>query len=243
MKQIFSTLAGCLLMVTTAQAQESDTLRRQEQPSYNSDSSRDRSNDNQDNRRDYDNQRRSDYRDDRELTDKERERLIRRAGLSWFQTGAGFGGASVGFGVGKGQGLYGAFSPRLGFFIQQGLAVGLRGTFESRFSTSYRSNAGGAFVRYYPLRGNFYAFGEAGFNIGKYKSSDVSQDDRRRYSNLNVGLGVGLRALRSLGFELVVENNYYDKTPVLAGSNRGPQIKIGANYHIGSRRRPYYNNY
>ena len=234
MKQIFSTLIGCLMLAATAQAQQADTLRREDRPTYDSDSSRTRSNDNSSDRRNDDN---------RNLSDKDRMRFERRAGLSWFQTGAGFGGASVGFGVGKGQGLYLAFSPRLGFFIQQGLAVGLRGTFESRLSTSYRSNAGGAFVRYYPLRGNFYAFGEAGFNIGKYKSSDVSMDDRRRYSNLNIGLGVGIRALKSLGFELVVENNYYDKTPVLAGSNRGPQIKIGANYHIGSKRRPTYNGY
>ena len=141
-------------------------------------------------------------------------------------------GAALGFATGKGQGLYTAFNPRVSYFVQQGLSVGLRGAFESRASTSYRANSGGAFVRYYPVRNNFYVFGEGGFNIGKFRSSDVGPNDRRGFSSLNIGLGLGVKAMEKLSFELMIENNYYDKAPEYAGHNRGPQIKLGANLHF-----------
>jgi hypothetical protein len=158
---------------------------------------------------------------------------IDRPGSPWFQRNAFLIGASIGFATGKGQGFYTAFNPRVALFIQRGLALGLRGAFESRASTSYRANSAGAFVRYYPVRNAFYVFGEGGFNVGKFRSSDVGPNDRRGFSSLNIGLGLGVRVLEKLGLELMIENNYYDKAPVYAGNNRGPQIKIGANYHIG----------
>ncbi|GAB3934111.1 hypothetical protein GCM10028804_50930 [Larkinella terrae] len=157
---------------------------------------------------------------------------IERPGSPWFQRGAAFIGVALGFATGKGQGLYTAFNPRVALFIQRGLAIGLRGAFESRASTSYRANSAGAFVRYYPVRNAFYVFGEGGFNVGKFRSSDVGPNDRRGFSSLNIGLGLGIRATDRLGIELMIENNYYDKAPVYAGNNRGPQIKLGANFHI-----------
>ncbi|GAB3907295.1 hypothetical protein GCM10028803_40780 [Larkinella knui] len=160
-----------------------------------------------------------------------------RSDSPWFRSGAFLVGVSLGFATGKGQGLYTVFNPRVGYFIKRGLALGIRGAFESRASTSYRANSGGAFVRYYPIRNTFYLFGEGGLNIGKFRSSDVGPNDRRGFSSLNIGLGVGLKAMEKLSFELMIENNYYDKAPVFAGNNRGPQVKLGANLHIGGRRR------
>ncbi|WP_128545774.1 hypothetical protein [Larkinella soli] len=210
MKQLFSLLIGLFLFSITARAQNADTLRTDTTTVTRPPA--------------------------RIASDTIPSYEKPKTGLDWFWRSAGFGGASLGFGLGQGQGLYATLSPRLGLFIQDGFAIGLRGSFERRASTSYRANSGGAFVRYYPLRGNFFAFGEAGFNIGKYSSSNVGPDDSRRFSNLNIGLGVGFRASGGLGLELMIENNYYDKTPVFAGRNRGPQLKVGANFHIGARR-------
>lgn len=160
-----------------------------------------------------------------------------RPGIPWFRSGAFLGGVSLGFGTGKGQGLYTIFSPRVAYFVQRGLAVGFRGAFESRAKTSYRANSAGAFLRYYPVRNNFYVYGEGGFNLGKYKSSDVGPTDRRGFSSINIGLGIGLKASEYFSFEAMIENNYYDKAPVYSGNNRGPQIKVGVNYHFGARDR------
>ena len=216
---IFILLSICLIKPVVVQAQETDTLRRDVPTIASPDTVR----------RTYN-------------VDLDRERsYFRRQGLPWFQNGAFLFGASLGFATGKGQGLYMAINPRIGLFIQQGLAIGVRGAFESRAKTSYRANSAGAFVRFYPIRNNFYAFGEGGFNIGKFRSSDVGPNDRRGFSSLNIGLGVGIKALENLSFELMIENNYYDKAPVYSGNNRGPQVKIGVNYHIGGR--PRYSRY
>ncbi|MGM9507554.1 hypothetical protein ACS5NO_07500 [Larkinella sp. GY13] len=201
----------CLLTTVVVQAQETDTLRRDVPTTPLPDTT---------------------YRS-REVFSDVKPSYFRRPGLPWFQKGAFMLGAALGFATGKGQGLYTAFNPRASFFIQQGLSVGLRGAFESRASTSYRANSGGAFVRYYPVRNNFYVFGEGGFNIGKFRSSDVGPNDNRGFSSLNIGLGLGVKAMEKLSFELMIENNYYDKAPVFAGHNRGPQIKLGANLHFG----------
>ncbi|MGV3558341.1 outer membrane protein [Larkinella arboricola] len=162
-----------------------------------------------------------------------------RPGSPWFRSGAFLLGASIGFGTGKGQGLYTVFSPRAAYFVQRGLAVGFRGAFESRANTSFRANSAGAFLRYYPVRNNFYVYGEGGFNVGKFKSSDVGPNDRRGFSSINIGIGMGLKVAENLSVEAMIENNYYDKAPVYSGNNRGPQIKVGINYHFPGRDRYY----
>ncbi|RRB01000.1 hypothetical protein [Larkinella rosea] len=212
--RLINVLAICLLTTVVVQAQETDTLRRDVPPTSVPDTTQRKVTATSDDQKSY----------------------IDRPGSPWFQRGAALIGVSLGFATGKGQGLYTAFNPRAAIFIQRSLALGLRGAFESRASTSYRANSAGAFVRYYPVRNSFYVFGEGGFNIGKFRSSDVGPNDRRGFSSLNIGLGLGVRATDRLGIELMIENNYYDKAPAYAGNNRGPQIKLGANFHISSRR-------
>ncbi|GAB3319777.1 hypothetical protein GCM10027299_12690 [Larkinella ripae] len=212
--QLLILLTFCLITTATAYAQETDTLRRESPVMTTPDTLLQRS--------------KMDLDDD--------VPYFQRPGLPWFRRNAAFIGAGLGFATGKGQGLYTAFTPRLAFFVQRGLAVGLRGSFERRAKTSYRANSGGAFVRYYPVRGNFFVFGEGGFNLGKFNSSDVQIGDRRGFSSLNIGLGLGVKVQEQLSLELQFENNYYDKAPVYAGNNRGPQLKLAANFHISSRR-------
>ncbi|MFC5412921.1 outer membrane protein [Larkinella bovis] len=204
----------CLINAIVTQAQVTDTLRREPAVATQPDTT---------------------FNTSKRLSD-ENLSDFERPGSPWFQRNAAFIGLGLGFAIGKGQGLYTAFTPRVGFFLQRGFAIGLRGAFESRAKTSYRANSAGAFVRYYPVQNNFYVFGEGGFNIGKFRSSDVGPNDKRGFSSLNIGAGLGVRALDNLSFELMIENNYYDKAPVYAGNNRGPQIKLGANFHISSRR-------
>lgn len=209
--------AFCLITSVAAQAQETDTLRRDVPAAPLPDTT-------------------TTLRSQPVFSDV-RPSYFDRTNSPWFRPGAFWFGVALGFGTGKGQGLYTAFNPRVSYFLHRGFSVGLRGAFESRAKTSYRANSGGAFVRYYPVRNNFYVFGEGGFNIGKYRSSDVGPNDRSGFSSLNIGLGMGLKAVENISFELMIENNYYDKAPVLAGSNRGPQIKLGANFHLGARQR------
>ncbi|GAB3260857.1 hypothetical protein GCM10027347_25510 [Larkinella harenae] len=208
----------CLITTVAVHAQETDTLRRDAPVTISPDTS-------------------IGIQRSREVFPEVRPSVFDRARSPWFRPGAFLFGASLGFGTGRGQGLYTVFNPRAAYFIQRGLAIGLRGAFESRARTSYRANSAGGFVRFYPVRNNFYAFGEGGFNIGKFRSSDVGPNDRRGFSSLNIGLGLGIRAAENFSVELMVENNYYDKAPVYAGNNRGPQIKLGANFHLGSRQR------
>lgn len=208
--RLFNLVIFCLITTAVVHAQETDTLRRDAPAATSPDTTQRKLEAASDNQKSY----------------------IDRPGSPWFQRGAALIGVSLGFATGKGQGLYTAFNPRVALFIQRSLAIGLRGAFESRASTSYRANSAGAFVRYYPVRNAFYVFGEGGFNIGKFRSSDVGPNDRRGFSSLNIGLGLGIKALEKLSFELMIENNYYDKAPVYAGNNRGPQIKLGANFHI-----------
>ncbi|MGA0559110.1 hypothetical protein ACO2Q8_20805 [Larkinella sp. VNQ87] len=203
---------ACLVSALTVHAQETDTLRREAPVMVSPDTVLLRT---------------ETYPEDR---------FFNRPGLPWFRRNAAFIGAGLGFATGKGQGLYTAFTPRLAFFVQRGLAVGLRGAFERRAKTSYRANSGGAFVRYYPVRGNFFVFGEGGFNLGRFNSSDVGPGDRRGFSSLNIGVGLGVKLQEKLSLEAMFENNYYDKAPVYAGNNRGPQIKLGVNFHLNSQR-------
>ncbi|MFD1140691.1 outer membrane protein [Larkinella insperata] len=205
-----------LTTTAIAQAQETDTLRRDTPPVATQPDTTLRSN--------------------RVFFDV-RPSYFDRTNSPWFRSGAFLLGASVGFATGRGQGLYTIFSPRAACFVQRGLAVGFRGAFENRANTSYRANSAGAFLRYYPVRNNFYVYGEGGFNVGKFKSSDVGPNDRRGFSSINIGIGMGLKVANSLSVEAMIENNYYDKAPVYSGNNRGPQIKVGLNYHIPARDR------
>ncbi|WP_266363950.1 outer membrane beta-barrel protein [Tellurirhabdus rosea] len=168
---------------------------------------------------------------------------INRNELGWFQRGAGFGGISLGFGPGDSGGSYLFFNPRLGYFVQRGLALGLKFGFENRINTSYRASLFGPFVRYYPIRNRFSLFAEGGLNFGRYRSSLVGPDDKRGFSSINLGLGFSYQLLPALGLELMYDHNYYDKTPEFAGRNRGPQIKLGLNFHLSSRSSRYGYNY
>jgi|GEM_PF-1185199 len=158
---------------------------------------------------------------------------IRANELDWFQRGSFLLGLNLGLGLGTGS--YLISNPRVAYFVQRGIAVGVKLSVENRLSTSYRANQGGGFIRYYPVRNRFFVFGEGGFNIGRYRTSIVGPDDKRGFSSVNLGLGVGLQATRNVGLELMYDHNYYDKTPEFAGRNRGPQIKFGVNLHLRGR--------
>ena len=98
----------CLITALTVQAQETDTLRRETPVMTAPDTVMSR----------------------RDLSSEDRypeDRFFNRPGLPWFRRNAAFIGAGFGFATGKGQGLYTAFTPRLAFFVQRGLAVGIRG--------------------------------------------------------------------------------------------------------------------
>lgn len=162
---------------------------------------------------------------------------LQRNQLSWFQPGSFWVGASLGFGLGKGSGTYLNFHPRLGYFFLPGLMAGLRYGVEKRLSTSYRANQFGGFVRYYPLQGNFSAFGGVGYNVGREYASNINEGDKARYNSINLELGVMFKLLQNLGGELSLENNYYDQANPLAGRNRGGRIRFGFNYYF-SRSNP-----
>lgn len=182
--------------------------------------------------RDYDR-----YRDnDRDRYERNRDRRTTTEEGGWYGRGGYMGGLNLGFGLADQQGGYVVLNPRLGYFIQDGLAVGLKMAFEDRLATSYRATQGGAFVRYYPFKTRLAFFGEGGLSLGRYMSSAVGENDRRGFSSINLGIGAALQATRSLDLELMYDHNYYDKTPEFAGRNRGPQIKLGVVYHVASRR-------
>ncbi|WP_234735200.1 porin family protein [Tellurirhabdus bombi] len=211
-----------------ASREASDASREVERGFRNTDNDRDRRRSD----RDYDR-----YRDnDRDRYDRDRSRRTNTDEGGWYGRGGFFGGLNLGFGLADQQGGYIVLNPRLGYFIQNGLAVGLKLAFEDRLSTSYRATQGGPFVRYYPFRTRLAVFGEGGLSLGRYRSSVVDADDRRGFSSINLGIGAALQATRSLDLELMYDHNYYDKTPEFAGRNRGPQIKLGVVYHVMSRR-------
>ncbi|WP_345270369.1 hypothetical protein [Nibrella viscosa] len=164
-------------------------------------------------------------------------RELRRNELSWFQPGSIFIGASLGFGLGRGSGTYLNFHPRVGYFFLPGVMAGLRYGFENRLSTSYRANQFGGFVRYYPLRGRFSAFGGVGYNVGQEYASNVGDASRARFNSINLELGAMFRLLPNLGGEISLENNYYDQANPLAGRNRGGRFRLGFNYYF-SRANP-----
>lgn len=153
--------------------------------------------------------------------------------LAWFETGSMLAGVSMGVGLNAGSGTYLALSPRLGYFVQSGLLVGLRMGFDRRMNTSYHARQTGAFVRYYPFRTRFSAFGGFGYNIGREYSSNIAADQKARYNSVNLEVGGMVRVRPNLGIELSLENNYYDQSDALAGRNKGGRFRFGLNYFFG----------
>ena len=138
---------------------------------------------------------------------KETRSYQERNQLAWFETGSMLAGASIGVGTAAGNGTYLALSPRIGYFVQSGLLVGLRMGFDRRLNTSYHARQTGAFVRYYPFR--------------------------TRYNSVNLEVGGMVRVRPNLGIELSLENNYYDQSDALAGRNKGGRFRFGLNYFFG----------
>jgi hypothetical protein len=133
---------------------------------------------------------------------KETRSYQERNQLEWFQTGSMLAGVSLGVGTGSGSGTYLALSPRIGYFVQSGLLVGLRMGFDRRLNTSYHARQTGAFLRYYPFKTRFSAFGGFGYNIGREYSSNIAADQKARYNSVVLELGGMVRVRPNLGIEL-----------------------------------------
>ncbi len=157
--------------------------------------------------------------------------------LTWFQKGSIMGGAALGIGTGAGSGTYLSLSPRVGYFLQPGLMVGLRMGFDRRISTSYRANQTGAFVRYYPFKTRISGFGGFGYNFGREYSSNIAADEKARFNSVNLEIGTMFWIRPNLGAELALENNYYDQSDPLAGRNKGGRFRFGVNYFFGNPNR------
>ncbi len=152
--------------------------------------------------------------------------------LSWFDKGTVFGGASLGFGLGKDVGTYLTLNPRIGYFFQPGFVLGLKYGFDNRLSTSYRAREFGVFSRYYPFRTRINSFAGVGYNFGRQFASNVGGDEKARYNSITLEAGVGFMLTKNLGGEVALETNYYDRFNTLAGVNRGGRFKIGVNYYF-----------
>ncbi|OIN59019.1 hypothetical protein [Arsenicibacter rosenii] len=165
----------------------------------------------------------------REETQKSIE-YQRRNELEWFQKGSVFVGGALGFGLGAGSGTYLTLNPRIGYFVQPGFVVGLRGGFDRRLATSYRSRQVGLFGRYYPFRTRIHSFVGAGYNLGREYASNIGEGDKAKFNSINLEAGVGFLATRNISGEIALESNYYDRSNPLAGRNRGGRVKFGINY-------------
>jgi hypothetical protein len=153
--------------------------------------------------------------------------------LTWFDEGSMVAGASLGFGLGANSGLYMSLNPRVAYFFQPGFMAGAKYTWDSRLSTSFRSQEFGLFARYYPFRTRINGFGGVGYNFGREFASNVSDDVKARYNSITLEAGVGVWVRRNIGAELSLETNYYDRSNALAGRNRGGRIRFGVNYYFG----------
>lgn len=157
--------------------------------------------------------------------------------LTWFQKGSTMAGASLGFGTGSGSGTYLAFSPKVGYFFQQGLIAGLQMSFDSRLNTSYKATQTGVFLRYYPWRTRISGFGGVSYNIGRERSSNIGVDQKATYSSVALEIGTMLWLRRNLGAELALESNYFNQADALAGRNKGGRFRFGVNYFFGRTNR------
>ena len=157
--------------------------------------------------------------------------------LAWFDKGSVMANAALGFGTGGNSRAYLSFSPRIGYFFQNGLVAGLRMSFDKRLGTSYYANQAGAFLRYYPFRTRISGFGGIGYSIGREYSSNIALEEKARYNSVSLEIGAMFRVLPRLGLELALENNYYDQTDALAGRNKGGRFRFGVNYFFGRANR------
>ncbi len=156
-------------------------------------------------------------------------------GLPWFDQGSVFVGGSLGFGIGSNSGTYLVLNPRIGYFFQPGFMGGIRLGYDRRLSTSFRSNQVGVFARYYPFRTRVSAFAGAGYNIGRERASNISDDDKAPFNSITLEAGAMFYASRNVGIEASLETNYYDRSNPLAGRNRGGRAKLGINYYFTRR--------
>lgn len=168
---------------------------------------------------------------DNKIVDPARQRND-RYGLSWYDKGSVFVGASVGFGLGSTEGTYLAFDPRVGYFFQPGFMGGVRLGYDRRLTSSFRSRQVGLFARYYPFRTRISSFVGAGYNFGRERASNIASDQKARFNSINLEVGVQFYLLRNLGLEGSLETNYYDRSNPLAGRNRGGRVRVGVNYYL-----------